>query len=65
MVVLSLEEYSKLTDGAENAMDEAELAAESDSRRYTHNEVFEGLKKESKWLIQNIFCGICHYSMRN
>lgn len=45
MVVLSLEEYSKLTDGAENAMDEADLAAESDSRRYTHNEVFEGLRR--------------------
>ncbi len=41
MVVLSLEEYSKLTD----AMDEADLAAESDSRRYTHNEVFEGLRR--------------------
>lgn len=45
MVVLSLEEYSKLTDGAENAMDEADLAAESDSRRYTHNEVFDGLRR--------------------
>ena len=45
MVVLSLEEYSKLTDGAESAMDEADLAAESDSRRYTHNEVFEGLRR--------------------
>ncbi len=45
MVVLSLEEYSKLTDGAENAMDEADLVAESDSRRYTHNEVFEGLRR--------------------
>ena len=45
MGVLSLEEYSKLTDGAENAMDEADLAAESDSRRYTHNEVFEGLRR--------------------
>lgn len=45
MVVLSLEEYSKLTDGAESAMDEADLAAESDSRRYAHNEVFEGLRR--------------------
>lgn len=45
MVVLSLEEYSKLTGGAENAMNEADLAAESDSRRYSHNEVFEGLRR--------------------
>lgn len=40
MVVLSLEEYSKLTDGVETAMDRADFAAESDSRRYTHDEVF-------------------------
>ena len=26
-------------------MDEADLAAESDSRRYTHNEVFDGLRR--------------------
>ncbi len=46
MVVLSLEEYSRLTDGAENVMDRADLAAESDSRRYTHDEVFGRLRKE-------------------
>lgn len=45
-VVLSLEEYSKLTDGVGNVMDEADPAAESDSRRYTHNEVFEDLEGE-------------------
>lgn len=46
MVVLSLEEYSKLMDEAENAMDEADLAAESESTRYTHNEVFKGLRRK-------------------
>lgn len=46
MVVLSLEEYSRLTDGVENVMDRADLAAESDSRRYTHDEVFGRLGKE-------------------
>lgn len=46
MVVLSLEEYSRLTDGAEAVMDKVDLAAESDSRRYTHEKVFEGLRRE-------------------
>lgn len=45
MVVLSLEAYSKLTDGVEAALDEADIAAENDSRRYTHNEVFGELRR--------------------
>ncbi len=45
MVVLSLEEYSKLTDGVETALDETDLVAESDSRRYTHDEVFGELRR--------------------
>lgn len=45
MVVLSLEEYSKLTDGVETAMDRADFAAESDSRRYTHDEVFGEIRR--------------------
>lgn len=45
MVVLSLEEYSKLTDSAESSMDKADFAAESTSRRYTHNEVFGELRR--------------------
>jgi len=44
MVVLSLEEYSKLTSGVEAALDEADLAAETDSRRYTREEVFGNLR---------------------
>ena len=42
MVVLSLKEYSKLTDGVEVALDKAdEFAAENDTRM-SHEEVFEG-----------------------
>ncbi len=46
MVVLSLEEYSKLMDMAEYRMDEADLAAERDGRRYTHDEVFGSLRRK-------------------
>ena len=45
MVVLSLEAYSKLTDGAEIALDEADKAAMEDTRRYTHDEVFSNLRR--------------------
>lgn len=44
MVVLSLGEYSKLTDGVEVALDEADTLADEDSKRLTHEEVFGGLK---------------------
>lgn len=45
MVVLSLEAYSKLTDGVEAALDEADRAALEDGRRYTHEEVFGNLRR--------------------
>lgn len=45
MVVLSLDMYSKLTDGVEAALDEADRMAEEDSRRMSHEEVFENQKK--------------------
>ena len=45
MVVLSLEAYSRLTDGLENALDEADRAAMEDNRRYTHEEVFSNLRR--------------------
>lgn len=45
MVVLSLEAYSRLTDGVEAALDKADLAAENDDRRYTHDEIFGGSRK--------------------
>ena len=40
MVVLSLEAYSRLTDGVESALDEADKAAMEADKRYTHEEVF-------------------------
>lgn len=45
MVVLSLEAYSKLTDGIESALDFADKVAEQDSKRYTHEEVFSKLRR--------------------
>ena len=45
MVVLSLEAYSRLTDGVESALDEADRAAMEDDRRYTHEEVFSNLRR--------------------
>ena len=45
MVVLSLEAYSRLTDGIEAALDMADRAAEEDDRRYTHEEDFSELRR--------------------
>ena len=45
MVVLSLEAYSRLTDGVETALDEADRAAMKDDRGYTHEEVFSNLRR--------------------
>ena len=45
MVVLSLEAYSKLTDGIEADLDMADKSAEEDDRRYTHEEVFSNLRR--------------------
>ena len=45
MVVLSLEAYSRLTDGIEAALDMADKAAEEDDRRYTHEEVISNLRR--------------------
>lgn len=46
MVVLSLDMYSKLTDGVEVALDEADRMAEGNSRRMNHEEVFGGLRRK-------------------
>ena len=46
MVVLSLEAYSKLTDGVETALDEADKSAEEDYIRYTHEEIFANLRRK-------------------
>ena len=45
MVVLSLEAYSRLTDGIEADLDMADKSAEEDDRRYTHEEVFSNLRR--------------------
>lgn len=46
MVVLSLDLYSRLTDGTETALDEADRAAAEDSRRMTHEDVFGNLRRK-------------------
>lgn len=45
MVVLSLEEYSRLTDSTELALGYADYVAGNDSRRMTHDEVFDGIRE--------------------
>lgn len=46
MVVLSLEAYSKLTDGVELALDRADKMAEENNARMSHEEVFENLRRK-------------------
>ena len=45
MVVMSLEQYSALTDGIELALDEADKAASMSDTRYTGEEVFRRVRK--------------------
>ena len=45
MVVMSLEQYSALTDGIELALDEADKAAATSDLRYTGDEVFSRVRK--------------------
>ena len=45
MVVMSLEQYSALTDGIELALDEADRAAEASDVRCTAGEVFGRVRK--------------------
>ena len=45
MVVLSLEAYSRLTDGVESALDRADKAAEESDVRISHEEVFGNLRR--------------------
>ena len=45
MVVLSLEEYSKLTDGVEAALDKADRIAAENAARMGHEEVFGNLRR--------------------
>jgi prevent-host-death family protein len=48
MVVLSLDAYSKLTDGVETALDEADKFADADERRMSHEDVFGNLRRKIK-----------------
>ena len=45
MVVMSLEQYSALTEDVEAKLDEADRAAAEDPRRYTSDEVFARVRK--------------------
>ena len=45
MVLLSIEQYSALTDSLERRLDEADHAAEADSSRLTADEVFGRVRK--------------------
>lgn len=46
MVVLSIEEYSRLVNSLEMALDEAEKMAMDDPKRLTHEEFFGKLRKQ-------------------
>ncbi len=46
MVVLSLEKYSKLTDGVEVALDKADKLAAEGTVRMSHEEVFGNLRRK-------------------
>ena len=45
MVVISIEEYSRLVNNVELALDEADKASKSSSKRLNHSDVFSHLKK--------------------
>lgn len=64
MLELSLESYSKLTDGIEAKLDEADFVAENETRRYSHDEVFQ-IERKDKWIILITACVICRCFMRN
>ena len=44
MVVMSIEQYSKLKDALEMKLDEADYQAESTDERQTHDDVFSKLR---------------------
>ena len=46
MVVLSLEEYSKLMDSVEIALDKADRIASESTERMSHEEVFGNLRRK-------------------
>jgi prevent-host-death family protein len=46
MVVMSIDKYSQITDEIELKLDEADYIAETTDVRYTHEEVFSGLRSK-------------------
>ena len=46
MVVLSIEQYTRLSDPVEFALDQADYLAETDKRRLSHEEVFGEIRKK-------------------
>ena len=48
MVVMSIEEYSKMNRNVEQALDEADAYAETNIERMTHEEVFGKLRRYVK-----------------
>ena len=48
MVVLSLEEYSKLTDGVEAVLDKADRLASEDDERMNHEEMSGNRRRKLK-----------------
>lgn len=46
MVLMSIDQYSELTDDIEQKLDEADQEAELTSTRYTHEEVMESIRAE-------------------
>ena len=47
MVVISSEEYSRLTDGVEEALDRTDGIVAEDTMRMSHKEFFGKLRRES------------------
>ena len=45
MVLISLEEYTRLVDSLEAALDEADRLAAANPERLSHDQIFRGLKK--------------------
>lgn len=48
MVVMSLEQYTALTEDVETKLDEADYIAKTTTERYTADEVFDRVKKRIK-----------------
>ena len=46
MTVMNMEQYERLTGGVEAMLDAADRQAESSTIRYSHEEVFSGLREE-------------------